>query len=123
MVLASDKNTKVYLHNAIALGSDITVPIVINKTPAPGATGVDTATTVTATFSEPVAGVSSSSFKLTPAGGAPIAASVSYDSTTRTATLDPSAALSFSTTYTAQLNSAIIDGAGLPPPTSAQRCG
>jgi hypothetical protein len=75
---------------------------------------VDTATTVTATFSESVMGVSGSSFTLTPSGGAPIAASVSYDSTTRTATLDPSAALSFSTTYTAQLNSAIADGAGNP---------
>src|SRR5204862_8365060 len=46
VVMASDENKKFYLHNAIAIGSpppDTTPPIVTNKTPAAGATGVDTA--------------------------------------------------------------------------------
>ena len=34
--------------------ADVTAPTVANRTPAPGATDVSAATTVTATFSEPV---------------------------------------------------------------------
>jgi Big-like domain-containing protein len=117
VVLASDENKKFYLHNVLALGSppaDTTPPVVTAKTPSAGAANVAIATDVTATFSEPVAGVSGSSFTLTPTGGAAIAAGVSYNATTRTATLDPSATLDFSTTYTAQLNSSIVDSAGNP---------
>jgi hypothetical protein len=116
VVMASDENKKFYLHNALALGSppvDTTAPVVTAKTPSAGAASADIATTVTATFSEPVVGVSSSSFTLTPAGGAAVAASVSYDSATRTATLTP-AALATSTTYTARLGSPIADTAGNP---------
>jgi hypothetical protein len=117
VVLASDESKKFYLHNAIGLGSppaDTTPPVVTVKTPTAGAANVAVSTNVTATFSEPVAGVSGSSFTLTPAGGAAVAANVSYDLATRTATLDPSAALDFSTTYTAQLSSPIADSAGNP---------
>jgi hypothetical protein len=117
VVLASDEKKQRYLHNVIALGSppaDSTPPIVTAKTPAAGAANVAIATSVTATFSEPVAGVSGSSFTLTAAGGAAVAANVSYNVATRTATLDPSVALSFSTTYTAQLSNSIADSAGNP---------
>jgi hypothetical protein len=115
VVMASDENKKFYLHNAITLGgppADTTPPTVTNKTPVSNAANVDIATTVTATFSEPVVGVGSDSFMLTPAGGAPIAASTSYDSATRTATLTPAAALATSTTYTASLSNSIADTAG-----------
>jgi hypothetical protein len=117
VVLASDGTQKAYLHNVLALGSppvDTTAPVVTAKTPSAGAASADIATTVTATFSEPVVGVSSSSFTLTPAGGAAVAANVSYDSATRTATLTPAAALATSTTYTASLGSPIADSAGNP---------
>jgi len=117
VVMASDESKKFYLHNVLALGSpppDITPPTVTTRTPAAGAANVNLATTVTATFGEPVVGVSSSSFLLTPTGGAPVAASVSYDSATRRATLTPAAALATSTTYTASLGSPISDTSGNP---------
>src|SRR6185436_4008536 len=101
----------------ITLGSppvDNTPPIVTAKSPASGAANVAVSTSVTATFSEAVTGVSGSSFTLTPAGGVAVAASVSYNAATRIATLTPAAALSYSTTYTAQLNSSIADTAGNP---------
>ncbi len=115
VVLASDETKKTYLHNAIALGSpppDTTPPTVTNKMPANGAANIDSTAPVTATFSESVEGVSTSSFTLTPAGGAPIAASVSYDPATRTAMLTPTAALVAGATYTASLGSPIADIAG-----------
>jgi methionine-rich copper-binding protein CopC len=114
VVLASDDTQDWYLHNMLELGSppvDNTPPAVTAKTPAAGTANVATSTNVTATFSEPVNGVNGSSFTLTPAGGAAVAASVSYNSTTRVATLTPSASLAPSTNYTALLSSAIADGA------------
>jgi hypothetical protein len=105
-----------YMHNVLTIGSppvDNTPPIVTTKAPAAGTSSIPVATNVTATFSEAVVGVSGSSFTLTPtAGGAAVAASVTYNN--GTATLVPSAALSFSTSYTAQLSSAIADIAGNP---------
>src|SRR6266508_3132629 len=75
VVLASDGTKRYYLHGALALGStqtDTTPPAVTAKTPVPGATGVDPATSVTATFSEPVSGVGSSTFTLTSAAGSAV---------------------------------------------------
>jgi Malectin domain/Bacterial Ig-like domain len=62
------------------------------------------ATTITAT-----------SFTLTPAGGTPVAATVAYDATTKTATLTPTNVLTASTTYTAKLDTTIkaTDGSTL----------
>src|SRR5919197_147126 len=96
-----------------AAPQDTTPPTVTSKSPASGATGVAVATNVTATFSEAVTGVSASSFTLTGPGGA-VSANVTYDSPTKTATLDPSADLAFNTSYTATLTSAITDTAGNP---------
>jgi hypothetical protein len=106
-----------YMHNVLTIGSppvDNTPPVVTAKTPIDGAANVAVTTDVTATFSEPVANVTPNTFRLTPAGGTQIGASVSYNAATRTATLHPNAALSYSTTYTAQLISAIADSAGNP---------
>jgi hypothetical protein len=67
---------------------------------------------VTATFNEVVTGVSGASFTLTPQGGtAALAASVSYDTTSRTATLNPTSDLAASTTYIVNLTSSIKDSA------------
>jgi nitrogen fixation protein FixH len=99
--------------------ADATAPTAA-LSPANGATNVAAATNVTATFSEPVQGVDGSSFTLRQSGGtADVSAVVSYNATTRVATLDPAGALTAGATYTATLGSAIRDAAGNPlAPTS-----
>ena len=92
-------------------------PTVASVSPAGKATAVAVGTNVTATFSSSVQGVSAGTFGLRNAAGASIAAAVSYNDTTRTATLDPAANLAADTTYTASLvggASAIRDAAGTP---------
>jgi hypothetical protein len=67
------------------------------------------------------ASVTSSSFTLAVTGGASVAASVTYDSATRTATLDPNATLLPATAYTATLPSGsggVKDAAGNPLATT-----
>ena len=78
------------------------VPAVTSVSPASGATGVSVGTSVTATFDESMnaSTINTSTFTLSSAGG-PAAATVSYNSSTQTATLAPTQALTNSTTYTA----------------------
>ena len=97
------------------LSPDTTPPTVSSTSPAASATGVAVNTTVSATFSEAMnaATITSSSFTLK-AGSTPVLGSVSYNSSTYTATFTPSANLSYSTTYTATLSPAITDAAGNP---------
>jgi hypothetical protein len=81
-------------------------------------------TNVTATFSEAVQAVSGTSFTLRTgtATGTPVAGAVSYDAATRTATLDPTAALAADTRYTATLTggaTAIRDAANNPLATTS----
>lgn len=98
-----------------AQAPDTDPPRVVSTSPVNGASGVSTTTAVTVTFSEPVQGVSESTFTLKyTADGSPVAASVSYDAATRTATLRPGAALAAGTGYTAYLSAAITDAAGNP---------
>ena len=94
-----------------------TAPTVTARTPAVGATDVAATTTVTATFSEAVQGVSGTTFTLKPGTGAAVGAVVTYDAASRTATLDPSADLAANTQYTATLTggaSAIKGVTGTP---------
>ena len=74
-----------------------------------GATQVDTATKVTATFSTALspASVNASTFTLKTAAGTAVPAAVAYDGPTRTATLTPSSALAGGTAYTATLTTGI----------------
>jgi hypothetical protein len=88
---------------------DTTPPTVTNRTPAPSAVDVAIGTNVTATFSEAVTGVSDTTFTLEGPGATPVSASVSYNPTTRVATLDPASDLAHSTTYTARLTAGITD--------------
>ena len=81
-------------------GPDSTRPTVTARTPAPGATGVGVGSDVTATFSEPVQ-QSTLGLELRGPGGTLVTGTTSYDAATRTAVLDPAAALAASTTYTA----------------------
>lgn len=92
-------------------GADMTAPTVVTQTPIPAAIDVPVATTVTATFDEPVLNVSTTSVTLTPMGGSPIAATVGYAAATRTATLTPSVQLAANTQYAVDLTSAITDAA------------
>ncbi|MCI0669588.1 MAG: Ig-like domain-containing protein, partial [Myxococcaceae bacterium] len=88
-------------------------------TPANGATGVALGTSITVTFSEALdaSSVSASTLTLRDAGGNPVAASVSYSATTRTATLTPASALAPSTAFTATVrggSGGVRDVAGTP---------
>ncbi|MGY5894919.1 Ig-like domain-containing protein, partial [Blastococcus deserti] len=90
-------------------------PRVTGRSPAVNATGVSRTANVTATFSEPVQNVSTTTFTLTPAaGGAAVTAQVTRSGTTNTWILDPSAELAANTQYTATLASGITDAAGNP---------
>ncbi|WP_458779584.1 S8 family serine peptidase [Arthrobacter sp. D3-16] len=92
-------------------------PTVTATAPGPNATAVATGANVTATFSTGVQGVTTGTFVLKNAAGSTIPATVSYNSTTRTAILDPGAGLPADVTYTATLvggASAIRDAAGTP---------
>ena len=60
---------------------------------------------MTATFNEAVQS-RTITFTLTPSGGSPIAATVTYSSSNYTATLTPSAALAYNTNYTATVSGA-----------------
>ncbi len=88
-------------------GADSTPPTVIGVTPGSGFTGISTATTVTATFSEAInaSTLTTNTFVLRDPSNAAVTATVGYNSSTRVATLTPSAALAVSTTYTATLTS------------------
>jgi hypothetical protein len=85
------------------------------RTPSNNATGVRRTANITATFSEPVSGVSRTTVTLRNASGNTVSASVSYNATTRVVTIDPDSTLSSSTQYTVTLTggpSAIRDAAG-----------
>ena len=97
-----------------APAADTTPPTVSSRTPLAAATNVGVSTNVTATFSEPVTGVSGTSFTLEGPGTTPVGAVVTYDGPSRTATLNPSADLAANTTYTARLTGAITDTAATP---------
>ena len=93
-------------------------PQISSRTPVDGATGVDTATTVTATFAGALdaSSINASSFTLTTAGGTAVPATVSYDAVNRRATLTPSSVLAAGTGFTARLSTGVKsdDGTALP---------
>jgi hypothetical protein len=98
-------------------GGDTVPPTVVRQAPALGAAGVPTDAVATATFSEAVQ-TGSIAFELQDPSGNPVAATVSYDSATATATLTPSAPLAGFTTYTATVTAK--DLAGTPMATPAR---
>lgn len=92
-------------------GADTTPPTVTTKSPSSGSTNIPVNSNITATFSEAVTGVSGSAFYLSPS----ISATVSYDSGTKTATLNPDSDLSGDTLYTVYLTDVITDNATPTP--------
>jgi regulation of enolase protein 1 (concanavalin A-like superfamily) len=93
-----------------AYAQDTTAPTVTATSPANGATGVSAAAVVTATFSKAIdpATLNGNTFTLQGPNGS-VAAAVSYDAGTRTATLTPNAVLAFGTTYTAAVKGGTTD--------------
>ncbi|WP_282365165.1 Ig-like domain-containing protein [Arthrobacter sp. AL08] len=88
-----------------------TTPTVTTKSPASGATGVATNIRPTVTFNEAVTGVSNTSFALKQ-GNTAVPASVTYNATTLTATLVPTAALAADKPYTLSVTTAIKSVSG-----------
>src|SRR5215207_600915 len=84
--------------------SDTTPPMVNSTSLLNNATGIASTANVSATFSEDMdrSTLTTSSFTLTKQNStSPLAATVGYDSTTKTATLDPSSDLAANATYVA----------------------
>jgi hypothetical protein len=83
-------------------------PSIVTRTPGVSATGVARDVRPTVRFDQPVSGVSASSVRLVDvATSAAIAASVTYDAPTRTATLRPSALLGVNRSYRLSVTNAV----------------
>jgi hypothetical protein len=102
-------------------GGDATAPTISSRSPASGATGIALSTNVTATFNEAMnaGSITSANFFLRDPGGAAVPGALSYSSTTRVATFNPtgSLALSAGTVYTATVKGGaggVTDSAGNP---------
>ncbi|MCG2624555.1 Ig-like domain-containing protein [Arthrobacter sp. I2-34] len=89
-------------------------PAITGRTPAVNATNVATGGNITVTFSKPVTGINGTSLRVTNPAGTTVAAAVSWNAATRTATLNPNASLAAGTRYTVRLSNAIKDGTGNP---------
>jgi hypothetical protein len=96
---------------------DTTSPTVISTVPTANATGIDPTSNVKATFSEDMdaSTIDSQTFKLFKKGSTTkLSATVSYDSSTQMATLDPSNSLRRGVTYKAVVTTEATDLAGNP---------
>ena len=92
-----------------------------SEAPTSGATGVVTNSTVTATFNEAVQAstITTTNFVLKSSSGTKVTGTASYNSSTNTATLTPSALLANSTKYTATISGVEgISGTAMTAPFS-----
>jgi hypothetical protein len=117
---SSWNNSNYFVDGVVRTPGTTRTPQVTTRTPVAGATNVDQATTVTATFSTAMdaASIGASTFKLATAGGTAVPASVSYDSSTRKATLTPSSLLDAGTSYTATLTTGVRSDDETPLPSA-----
>jgi len=90
---------------------DNVLPVATNLVPSPGAARAPYDGPVVVSFSEPVNGISNSTFQLLE-GSTLVPASVSFDLATQRATLTPNAPLRGETAYQARLTTGITDHAG-----------
>ncbi len=90
---------------------DTTAPTISTRTPAAGASGVSIASTVTVTFSEAIdpGSLTSASFELRNAANAVVSGSLTYNTTTLTATLAPTTSLNAGATYTVFVRGGAIE--------------
>ena len=88
-----------------AAAVDTTPPTITARSPAIGATGVSRTANMTVTFSEAMnaATIGATTFELRDPANNLVAAAVSYNSTTRVATLNPTPTLAALTTYTVRV--------------------
>jgi hypothetical protein len=98
-------------------GPDTTAPRLTTSAPANGASGIARTTTVMATFSEAMTAstIGTSTFELRDSANALVPAGVGYNTSTRVATLTPTAQLATSRTYTARVkggSAGVKDSAG-----------
>lgn len=110
-------NRLLYTGAAAPAPAPAPAPTVTSVSPAPKATAVAAGANVAASFSAAVQGVSAGTFVLRNAAGSSMAATVTYNAATMTATLDPATNLAPDASYTATLTggaSAIRDAAGTP---------
>ncbi|MEO7296344.1 MAG: cell wall-binding repeat-containing protein, partial [Candidatus Limnocylindria bacterium] len=92
---------------------DTVPPKIVARSPASGAVSISyDAAVITADFDEAVSGVSTGTAQLRNSAGVVVAATVSYASSNRRATLRPSAPLVAETTYGVYLTSGIKDAGG-----------
>jgi hypothetical protein len=92
---------------------DTTAPAVASRVPAPGNTAASTTGSVTVVFSEPVTGISATSVTLrNVTNGTSVPAKVTYNATTRAATLKPSAKLLEGHRYTVTVTGSVKDTSG-----------
>src|SRR4029077_7186936 len=97
---ATDSPQSVSLSGTTVNQADTTAPTVVARVPAINGTSVPIGSNVTATFSENVTGISDTTVTLrsgTSTAGTPVDAVVSYNATTRVATLNPNANLAADT--------------------------
>ncbi len=97
---------------------DTTPPAIVNRSPVGGASGVSTAVSITATFSEALAPVSiDGAFQLRISGGSIVPSTSTYSASTLTAMLTPDATLAEGTEYEVTIlggPSGVTDVAGNP---------
>ncbi len=88
-----------------SLAPDNTPPTIVNSSPVNGATTIAINTAVSAVFNEAIdpATINGSTFELRNASNVLVPATVTYNTSTRTALLTPTSALNYSTVYTAKL--------------------
>ncbi|MBD1542454.1 Ig-like domain-containing protein [Arthrobacter sp. IA7] len=99
---------------SLAVTVDTVAPAVTAKAPALNSMMASQTANVTATFSEAITGLGTASFTLKNSAGALIAAPVTWNATTRVATLNPNASLAADRKHTATLTAGITDIAGNP---------
>ncbi|MDQ2838630.1 MAG: DUF4082 domain-containing protein [Actinomycetota bacterium] len=106
-----------YYVDVMFTGSTSVPPSVTGQTPAPSSSSIDPATKPTVTFSKAM-NPTSIVFTLTDASGNAVPGTVSYDSTSKTATFTPNPALAAGTLYTATVNGSDTNGNPLPAPVT-----
>jgi methionine-rich copper-binding protein CopC len=92
-----------------SLNGDTTPPTVTATSPTDGSTNVSNTPSVTATFSEAI-DPATISFTIADGGGAKVDSTVTYNATTKTATLVPKARLGAGESYTVSVKAADVDG-------------
>lgn len=90
-------------------------PVATSATPAPGSSSVPTSTPVSTVLSKQIV-PSSLAFTLTAADGSSVSGTAAYDSTSRTATFTPTAALARGVKYTASISARDLAGNTMPTP-------